>query len=74
LCDDGRVWKLFNLKILSAAISIKSLLLAAFSDKGHNEGLQNGFEDLLISFHGHEMATDLATTTDKSSCRKSRKV
>jgi hypothetical protein len=46
----------------------------AFSDSVHNEGLKNGLEDLLISLHGHEMATSLATRVDKCSFIKPRKV
>jgi hypothetical protein len=56
------------------ANSIKLLLLEAFSDRGHNEGLENGFENILIPLHGHEMATGLVTSVDRCSCRKSRKV
>jgi hypothetical protein len=41
------------------------LLLDGFTDKVHNEGLQNGFKDLLITLHGHEMATGLAACVDK---------
>jgi hypothetical protein len=72
--DDECVWILLNLKISSGASSIKSLLLKAFSDRAHNERFQNGFEDVLIPLHGHEMATSLATSVDRSSCKKSRKV
>ena len=72
--DDDCVWELLNLKIISDASSIKSPLLEAFNDKVHNEGLQNGFEDVLIALHGHEMAIGLATSMDKSFCKKSRKV
>jgi hypothetical protein len=50
------------------------LLLDGFTDKVHNEGLQNGFEDLLITLHSHKMATGLAISVDRSSCRESRKV
>jgi hypothetical protein len=50
------------------------LLLKAFDDRIHNEGFQNGFEDLLIPLHGHEMATGLATSVDRYSFRKSRKM
>jgi hypothetical protein len=38
LCNNDQIWKLLNLKILSAAISIKSLLLAAFSDRATMRG------------------------------------
>jgi hypothetical protein len=43
------VWKLLNLNIISATISIKSLLLEDFGSRVHNEGLQNGYEDLLVT-------------------------
>jgi hypothetical protein len=51
-------------------MSIKSLLLEAFSNTCQNEGLQNGFEDLRIPFHGHKMAIGLATSVNKCSFRK----
>jgi hypothetical protein len=60
------------LKNLIDGISIQSLLLGAFSDRGRNEGLQNGFEDFLVPLYGHKMATNLATSVD--SFKKSRKV
>jgi hypothetical protein len=50
------------------------LLLEAFGDSVHNEGLKNGLEDLLIPLHGHEMVASLATSMDRSSFIKSRKV
>jgi hypothetical protein len=50
------------------------LLPEAFGDRVYNEGLQNGFEDLLILLHGHKMATSLATSMDRCSFSKSRKV
>jgi hypothetical protein len=71
---DESVWILLNLKIISDTNSLKSLLLEAFTDKVHNVGFQNDFEVLLIPLHGHEMATGLATSVDRSSCKKSRKV
>jgi hypothetical protein len=49
------------------------LLLEAFGDSVHNEGLKNGLEDLLIPLHGHEMATGLATSVDRCSFIKSKK-
>jgi hypothetical protein len=58
---------------MSGACSLKSLLLEGFTDRVHNEGLQNAFEDLLITLYSHKMATGLATSVDKSSCRESRK-
>jgi hypothetical protein len=36
-------------------------------------GFKNGLEDLLIPFHGHEMATGLATSVDRCSFIKPRK-
>jgi hypothetical protein len=48
--------------------------LEDFGDMVHYEGLKNGFEDLMIPFHGHKMATGLATSVDRNSCRKSKKV
>jgi hypothetical protein len=53
---------------------MKSLLLEAFGDSVHNEGLKNSLEDLLIPLHGHEMATGLATRVDRCTFIKSRKV
>jgi hypothetical protein len=72
--DDDYVWILLNLIIISGTSSIKLLLLEAFSDEVHNEGLQNGFEDVLIPFHGHKMAIGLVTSMDRSSYKKSGKV
>jgi hypothetical protein len=66
--------KLLNLNIISGIMTIKPLLLEAFDDSVHNEGLKNGLEDLLIPFHSHKMATDLATSVDRCSFIKSRKV
>jgi hypothetical protein len=60
--------------ILNGAISIKLLLLGAFTERGHNGGFQNGFEDLLIPLYGHKMAIGLATSVYRSSCKRSRKV
>jgi hypothetical protein len=70
---DVCVWELLTLKIISGTSSLKSLLLEAFSDRVQNEGLQNGFEDVLIPLNGHEMVTGLATSVDISSYMKSRK-
>jgi hypothetical protein len=50
------------------------LLLEVFGDNVHNEGLKNGLEDLLIPLHGHKMATGLATSMDRCTFRKSKKV
>jgi hypothetical protein len=72
--DDVCVWELITLKNMSGACSLKSLLLEGFTDRVHNEGLQNGFEDFLITLHSHKMATNLATSVDRSSCKESRKV
>jgi hypothetical protein len=67
---DECVWILLNLKIINGTSSLKSLPLEAFTDRVYNEGFQNGFEDFLIPFHGHKMATCLVTSVDKSSCKK----
>ena len=72
--DDDHVWKLFILKVLRGAINIKTLLLKDFGNKVHYKRLKNGFEELMISFHGYKMATDLGTSVDRGSCRESRNV
>jgi hypothetical protein len=69
------LFKLLKLSIIINGINtIKSLLLEAFGDTVNNEGFKNGLKDLLISLHGHEMATGLATCVDRCTFIKSRKV
>jgi hypothetical protein len=71
---DDWVWELINLKNINDASSLKLLFFEDFTDRVHNEGLQNGFEDLLITLHCHEILIGLVTCVDRSSCKKSRKV
>jgi hypothetical protein len=67
--------KLLKLSIIISSVNtIKSLLLEAFGDTVNNDGLKNGLEDLLIPLHGHKMATGLATSMDRCTFIKSRKV
>jgi hypothetical protein len=62
------------MNIISGINNIKALLLEAFGDSVHNEGLKNGLEDLLIPLHGHDIATGLATSVDRCSFNEPRKV
>jgi hypothetical protein len=73
-CNDDHVWKLFILKVLKGAISIKTLLLKDFGNRVHYERLKNGFEELMIPLHGYKMATNLGTSMDRSSYKESRNV
>ena len=72
--SDEYVWIYLNLNIISGTSSLKLLLLEAFIDRVHDEGLHKGFEDLFISLHSHEMMIGLATSMDRSFYKKSRKV
>jgi hypothetical protein len=50
------------------------LFFKGFIDRVHNEGLQNGFEDLLVTLHSHKMASGLAISVDRCTCKESKKV